>query len=98
MQIVIKIPEGFIDKMNSIKDDRELSWAQLLTVYRGFHAMLQNGTPLPKGHGNLVDISELMDMLCLEDNAYNRDNNVAEPITLEDMDRLDVIIPADKEE
>lgn len=56
IELVIKINEDFIDKMNSIKDDRELSWAQLLTVYRGFHAMLQHGTPLPKGHGKIGDL------------------------------------------
>lgn len=59
MKVVIDIPEGFIDKMNSIKDDRELSWAQLLTVYRAFHAMLQNSISLPKGHGRLGDLSKV---------------------------------------
>lgn len=60
IEVVIKINKDFIDKMNSIKDDRELSWSQLLTVYRGFHAMLQHGTPLPKGHGKIGDLDSLI--------------------------------------
>lgn len=59
IEVVIKINKDFIDKMNSIKDDRELSWSQLLTVYRGFHAMLQHGTILPKGHGRIGDLTKL---------------------------------------
>ncbi|MBR4377295.1 MAG: hypothetical protein IKP50_00195 [Bacilli bacterium] len=59
IELVMKISEDFIDKMDSIKDDRELSREQLLTVYRGFHAMLHHGIPLPKGHGRLIDEKEL---------------------------------------
>ena len=89
MQIVIDIPK---EDWEFIKESDGCRWSR--AIIEG----VINGIPLPKGHGDIVDISELMDMLCLEDNAYNRDNNVAELITLEDIDRLDVIIPADKEE
>lgn len=97
MQIVIDIPEEMYQKIKETSMVISGRRSGRTIDYTLFNAV-NKGTPLPKGHGNLVDISELMDMLCLEDNAYNRDNNVAELITLEDMDRLDVIIPADKEE
>ena len=86
MQIVIDIPQAYYELVISRCKD-----PVLLNAFN-------NGNPLPKEHGDIVDISELMDMLCLEDNAYNRDNNIAELITLDDIDRLDVIIPADKGE
>lgn len=91
MQIVIDIPDEDYYRIKYMPDaykDREPR----------IYMTIRKGTPVPKGHGDIVDISELMDMLCLEDNAYNRDNNIAELITLEDIDRLDVIIPADKGE
>lgn len=56
---------------------------------------LTNGTPLPKGHGRIVDINELMNVIGLEDNNENRENNLAELITLEDIDRITTIIEAD---
>lgn len=90
MKVVINIPKKMLDWLrNGFLDD-----------YDGKYAIsaILNGTPLPKGHGDLIDIEELKDMLYLEDNDYNRDNNVAELVTLEDLDRLDVIIEADKEE
>lgn len=93
IELVIKIPE---EEYRWIKKSDKMVFADVASKECMLHA-IKNGVPLPKGHGNFVDISELMDMLCLEDNAYNRDNNVAELITLEDIDRLDVIIPADKE-
>ncbi len=93
MQVVIDIDE---DTYKDIK--RGKIYTSVRDVPQESVVAIANGKPLHKGHGNLVDISELMDMLCLEDNAYNRDNNVAELITLEEIDRLDVIIPADKAE
>ena len=91
MQIVIDIQEGFIDKMNSIKDDRELSWAQLLTVYRAFHAMLQNGISLPKGHGRLIDDSNLMTVT-----DYDGENEKTY-IPYDEIENAPTIIEADKE-
>lgn len=82
IEVVIKIPKYYLTHPQD---------------YTCLAECVRRGVLLPRGHGDIVDISELMDMLCLEDNAYNRDNNVAELITLEDIDRLDVIIPADKE-
>ena len=58
---------------------------------------IRNGTPLPKGHGRIGDIDELMDIIGLKDNEEYRAYNYGEVITLEDIDRLNVIIEPDKE-
>ena len=52
MQIVIDIPEGIL---NTIQADEMISREQLAVLQ--MHIL--NGTPLPKGHGNLVDMSQL---------------------------------------
>jgi len=56
-----------------------------------------NGTPLPKGHGRLIDVNDILDRIGLEDNDANREENVGEIITLEDFDYIPTIIPADTE-
>ena len=58
---------------------------------------LENGTPLPKGHGRLIDINDLLDRIGLEDNDSNREDNVGEIITLEDFDFTPTILEADAE-
>lgn len=57
-----------------------------------------NGTPLPKGHGRLIDVNDLLDRIGLEDNDTNREENVGEIITLEDFDYTPTIIEADRVE
>lgn len=59
---------------------------------------MKNGKALPKGHGRLINVNDLLDVINLEDNNYNRDENVGEIITLEDIDRIPTIIEADKGE
>jgi hypothetical protein len=88
MQIVIDISE---EEYNRIKEnDCEL--------YNGrFFKMIRNGIPLPKGHGKLFDVNDLLDRIGLEDNESNRDENVGEIVTLEDFDYIPTIIPADTE-
>lgn len=58
---------------------------------------ISNGTPLPKGHGDLIDVNDLLDRIGLEDNDSNREENVGEIITLEDFDFIPTIIEADAE-
>lgn len=55
------------------------------------------GVKLPKGHGKLFDVNDLLDRIGLEDNESNRDENVGEIVTLEDFDYIPTIIPADAE-
>ena len=89
MEIVIKI------------DDEDYKRIQNIDVFDGLtsraYSAIRNGTPLPKGHGRLIDVNDLLDDINLEDNDYNRDVNTGEIITLENIDRIPTIIEADKE-
>ena len=57
MQIVIEIPESIYD---TIQSDEMISREQLAILQ--MHIM--NGTPLPKGHGRLIDADEAIQRLC----------------------------------
>lgn len=68
----------------------------------GYHTQslyeaIKNGTPLPKGHDKLIDVKDLREQICLEDTKENRKLNLGEIITLEDIDRIEPIIEADRE-
>ena len=85
MQIIINIPKEYYELV--LKSCKE---PILLNAFKG-------GTPLPKGHGRLIDADNLLDRIGLEDNDSNREYNVGEIITLEDFDFIPTIIEADKE-
>lgn len=88
MEIVINISE---EEYSKIKEND-------MVFYNGrFFQMVRNGTPLPKGHGKLFDMNDLLDRIGLEDNESNREDNVGEIITLEDFDYIPTIIEADTE-
>ncbi len=87
MKLVIDIPEDYYNAIKKLSDFR-CTTDMLIIKY---------GTPLSKGHGDLIDINDLLEQIGLEDTEENREDNVGEIITLEDIDRVDVIIPADKE-
>ena len=88
MQIVIDISEK---EYNAIKEND-------MGFYNGrFFRMIRNGTPLPKGHGKIIDVNDLLDRIGLKDNESNREDNVGEIVTLEDFDYIPTIIPADTE-
>jgi len=77
IELVVKIPE---DEYKNI----------LLTGKASFCAVnaIEAGTPLPKGHGDIVDIETLIDMFW--------DGNSME-ITKYDLSVIEPIIEADKE-
>lgn len=52
MQIVIEIPDGCYEELNSGR-------FPVQDAYR-LVAWIKNGTPLPKGHGRLIDREELL--------------------------------------
>ena len=90
MQIVIDIPEIVYDWFDNgfpDEDDAEKLWQ-----------IIKNGTPLPKGHGDLIDVKDLLEQIELEDTDENREENVGQIITLEDIDRITPIIEAESEE
>ena len=74
MQIVIDIPEKYYKEIKNIHfSDRNYEQDLIL-----------NGTPLPKGHGRLIDADAV-----LEDPFGN---------TYKDLDIAETIVEADKEE
>jgi hypothetical protein len=97
MQIVIKIPEVYYEALR--KTDRivggQRSGKTLMSVIYDAVAV---GTPLPKGHGRLIDVNDLLDRVELEDTDENREYNAGSIITLEDVDFIPTIIEADKGE
>lgn len=92
MQIVIDIPEGNYKAICETKNVWEREPKQII------YLAIANGMPLPKGHGRLIDVNDLLDRIGLEDNDRNRADNVGEIITLEDFDFTPTIIEADVEE
>ena len=79
MQIVIDIPESIL---NTIQADEMISREQLAVLQ--MHIL--NGTPLPKGHGRLIDADKLWD------SYHNLDYDFYEA-----LDLADAIIEADRE-
>ena len=59
MLIVIDIPEEVFNEIVSTDNTSHLSRAFLKGSYLYFKEALQNGTPLPKGHGRLIDADAL---------------------------------------
>ena len=56
IELVIKMPEKTI---NEIKDNAMFAGSISSDVRWDVTSAIVNGTPLPKGHGNLVDYEEL---------------------------------------
>jgi len=77
MQLVVEISEDTFFDLKKKQNRTEVDNAVL------------NGTPLPKGHGDIVDIETLIDMFW--------DGNSME-ITKYDLSVIDPIIEADKEQ
>ena len=91
IEVVIKISAEmykWINDANKNLDDYKAS---------DFWELIKNGTPLPKGHGKIIDVNDLLDRIGLEDTDENREDNVGEIITLEDIDYISAIIEADSE-
>jgi len=88
MQIVIDISEEMYE---------DLKYLNVHGFTTAVEEAVANGTPLPKGHGRLIDVNDILDRIGLEDNDANREENVGEIITLEDFDYIPTIIPADTE-
>ena len=85
MKLIIDIPEEDYKGICHLKNEqlRMLPEEVAETLIR-----IANGTPLPKGHGDIVDIETLIDMFW--------DGNSME-ITKYDLSVVEPIIEADKE-
>lgn len=93
MKIVIDIPEEEYERM------KEQSMFGKVDVWR---QAIQNGTPLPKGHGRLIDADELKtlsyEVLVDTDNPNRADGlSACNGIVEDDIDIAPTIIEADTE-
>lgn len=89
MQIVIDIPEEEYEFIREHEKENPLGWLSTKTIVRN---AIINGTPLPKGHGDLVDRDDVYDFLCKADAMMVCD---ALSDSLE-IDELPTIIEADE--
>lgn len=85
IELVIKIPEG-------LKKDFELEQWTALSCMEMKDALM-NGTPLPKGHGRLIDADELKRIIQENDVLNMTGFNVR----LCDINNTPTIIEADRE-
>ena len=84
MQIVIEIDEEMYKQaVDKVRAD--------YPYYESYelHKAIRNGTPLPKGHGRLIDADKLMEYC---------QNQKQKTISCNDIARFPTVIRADKEE
>ena len=87
MQIVIDIPE---EQYNAIKSDLYNTFSAEMKIW-GLGA-IRNGTPLPKGHGRILDEKDILD-------TENNDGGWYDLVDMpEYIAGVKEIIEADKEE
>ena len=77
MKLIIDIPEDVYKKIVADK----------YAIYDKMFYSIKNGTPLPKGHGDLKDVNEIK--------ALGNHRNMT--CTFEDIDDASTVIEADKE-
>ena len=86
MKIVIDIPESIYD---TIMDDKMISREQLAVLEKHIYY----GTPLPKGHGRLIDADSMKSMKNIQSANFN-----AVALIRLWIDKQDTILEADKAE
>ncbi len=93
IELVVKIDEDDYKKVLEINNrECEGEWNNM---HRCYEAIL-NGTPLPKGHGRLIDVDEL-DITAITTDDYSG-NEMLDIVLKEDVDDAPTIIEADKAE
>lgn len=94
MQIVIDIPEETKATIDTLND----KFDAIKEAFYGSMAIMaiQNGTPLPKGHGRLIDADKLK--LTQHDIHVEAINYRHRCISIENIDEAPTIIEADKVE
>ena len=99
MDIVIKISE---EAYNTLKTKGSIDWLKARCIMRA----IANGTPLPKGHGDLYDVNELNEFasnhkiggtafdgeLIYDAGETDKGDTIYKPV----IDELTVVIKADK--
>lgn len=89
MKIVIELPEEVYDEI--MIHNRELRESGKSAYY--LEGLIQNGTPLPKGHGRLIDADALGDTC----DWCHTDDDGSWCYKCKDIDNTPTIIEADKE-
>lgn len=104
MKIVIDVPDNIYDAIKSAQTivSGQRSGKTLLQI---LVSSVENGTPLPKGHGRLGDLDALETEIVNGIKAGNYEEGYETFAHINDMDDCiecvkyaDTIIPADKEE
>lgn len=83
IELVIKIPE---DDLDAIKYLKAKGWASRHEL------LILKGTPLPKGHGDLIDVSNLLTVTDIKS-----DGSEFTYVSYSEIDDAPTIIEADKE-
>lgn len=86
IELVIKIPEEMYKWMNDVN--------KLFGDYgtSDFIDLVKKGTPLPKGHGRLIDVSELLTVTDIRE-----DSSEVTYVLYDDIENADTVIEADRE-
>lgn len=86
MKLVIDIPDAEYERIQA------LDWKNSSRWYSPVSNAIHNGTPLPKGHGDLVDRDKVIDLLNEQEyNYYTELDKVVDTVY-----EADAIIEADK--
>lgn len=85
MQIVIDIPDDLYDMTHIPNND-----AYVIRMAGFICSAIANGTPLPKGHGRLIDADEL------KKHKYHDSNRHEKAVSVAQIDWQPTIIKADK--
>lgn len=86
MKIVIEIDDA------RFKDIRRIACVQLENChFKTVEQIIANGTPLPKGHGRLIDADEL------KEHKYRDNHRYENAVAVAYIDNAPTIIEADKE-
>lgn len=97
VELVIKIPEEiYEDIMAHNRESREDGKSAYY-----FEGLIQNGIPLPKGHGRIVDIGKIDEDRIESDNPIiylTVNGEYIEAVSLDYLNNLPTIIEADKGE
>ena len=91
MQVVIDIPEDVLNRF--YREFRDLN--DCVTIIKA----LEKATPLPNGHGRLIDCDELKEQIRRSLAIKSLDYLLpAEKAIVEQIDHITTIIPEDKDE
>ena len=93
IELVIKIDEKYLKDIKECVKDGDIDYEPWVAI--------ANGTPLPKGHGKLVDISKIDEDRIDHDNPIiylTMNGEYIEAVSLDYLNDLPTIIGADKAE